>query len=136
MNILNELVEYLATKLDLEPGENIFYNSLPDEPDTAALLQQLPRTVPTPSPIGATSYIVEVTVRSMSNEDAYALGCNLYRWLYTSNDDTEDADGIVRLSENRCIATAMLGEPVWKQTDAKGRKYFVFRVRVFSNRII
>ena len=72
----------------------------------------------------------------MSNEDAYALGWNLYRWLYTSNDDTEDDDGIVRLSENRCIATAMLGEPVWKQTDAKGRKYFVFRVRVFSNRII
>lgn len=136
MNILSELVTYLAAKCDLEPGENIFYNSLPDEPDTAVLLQQSQQTVPTPSPIGATSYIVEVTVRSLSNETAYDMGCNLYRWLYTSQSDTEDADGIVTIAEGRSIATAMLGEPVWKQTDNKGRKYFVFRVRVFSHRII
>ena len=33
MNILDELTNYIATKMSLEPGENLFYNSMPDEPD-------------------------------------------------------------------------------------------------------
>lgn len=137
MNILNELVEYLAAKIpSFEPGENLFYNSLPDEPDDAMLLQQLPRTVAIPSQIDGACYIVEVTSRSLSNETAYENGRMVYRWLYTDKDDTGDADGLIRLNSGLTVATVMLGEPVWKQTDNNGRKYFVFRLRVFSHRII
>ena len=137
MNILNELVEYLSDKLtELEPGENLFYNSLPDEPDDAVLLQQLPRTIPIPSQIDGATYIVEVISKSMSNETAYEMGKNVYRWLYTDKEDTEDADGLIRLPSGLSVATVMLGEPVWKQTDNNGRKYFVFRLRLFSHRII
>ena len=137
MNILNELVEYLAAKIpSLEPGENLFYNSLPDEPDDAMLLQQLPRTMAVPSQIDGACYIVEVTSRSESNETAYENGRMVYRWLYTDKDDTGDADGLIRLNSGLTVATVMLGEPVWKQTDNNGRKYFVFRLRVFSHRII
>lgn len=137
MNILNELVEYLATKIpSFEPGDNLFYNSLPDEPDDAILLQQLPHTVAIPSQIDGACYIVEVTSRSESNETAYENGRVAYRWLYTDKADTDDADGLIRLESGLDVATVMLGEPVWKQTDDKGRKYFVFRVRVFSHRII
>lgn len=136
MNILDELVEYLATKLTLEPGENLFYNSLPDEPDEAILLQQLPRTIAVPSSIDASCYVVEVTTRSLSNETAYEMGRSVYRWLYTDNEDVSEADGIIHLSDKRSVATVLLSEPTWKQTDNNGRKYFVFRVRVFSHRII
>ena len=127
MNILNELVEYLAAKIpSLEPGE----------PDDAMLLQQLPRTIAVPSQIDGACYIVEVTSRSLSNETAYENGRMVYRWLYTDKDDTGDADGLIRLNSGLTVATVMLGEPVWKQTDNNGRKYFVFRLRVFSHRII
>lgn len=136
MNILNELVGYLAEKLDLEPGDNLFYNSLPDEPDEATLLQQLPRTIAVPSQIDATCSVVEITTRSMSNETAYEMGRSVYRWLYTDKDDISDADGLLRVSDTLTVATVMLSEPTWKSTDNNGRKYFVFRVRVFSHRII
>ena len=136
MNILDEITTYVANKLNLEPGENIFYNSLPDEPDDALLIQLLPRSLPTPSPIDAECYVIEVSTRSMSNDVAYQQAESAYRWLYTDKEDTADADGIVNISENLSVATLMLNTPAWKQTDNNGRKYFVFRVRVFSHRII
>lgn len=136
MNILDEITTYVAAKLNLEPGENIFYNSLPDEPDDALLIQLLPRSLPTPSPIDAECYVIEVSSRSMSNDVAYQQAESAYRWLYTDKEDTADADGIVNISENLSVATLMLNTPAWKQTDNNGRKYFVFRVRVFSHRII
>lgn len=136
MNILDEITTYVANKLNLEPGENIFYNSLPDEPDDALLIQLLPRSLPTPSPIDAECYVIEVSSRSMSNDVAYQQAESAYRWLYTDKEDTADADGIVNISENLSAATLMLNTPAWKQTDNNGRKYFVFRVRVFSHRII
>lgn len=136
MNILDEITTYVAAKLNLEPGENIFYNSLPDEPDDALLLQLLPRSLPTPSPIDAECYVIEVSSRSLSNDVAYQQAESAYRWLYTDKEDTADADGIVNISENLSVATLMLNTPVWKQTDNNGRKYFTFRVRVFSHRII
>lgn len=136
MNILDEITTYVANKLNLEPGENIFYNSLPDEPDDALLIQLLPRSLPTPSPIDAECYIIEVSSRSMSNDVAYQQAESAYRWLYTDKEDTADADGIVNISENLSVATLMLNTPAWKQTDNNGRKYFTFRVRVFSHRII
>jgi hypothetical protein len=136
MNILDEITTYVANKLNLEPGENIFYNSLPDEPDDALLIQLLPRSLPTPSPIDAECYVIEVSSRSMSNDVAYQQAESAYRWLYTDIEDTADADGIVNISENLSVATLMLNTPAWKQTDNNGRKYFTFRVRVFSHRII
>lgn len=136
MNILDEITTYVAAKLNLEPGENIFYNSLPDEPDDALLLQLLPRSLPTPSPIDAECYVIEVSSRSLSNDVAYQQAESAYRWLYTDKEDTADADGIVNISENLSVATLMLNTPAWKQTDNNGRKYFTFRVRVFSHRII
>lgn len=136
MNILDEITTYVANKLNLEPGENIFYNSLPDEPDDALLIQLLPRSLPTPSPIDAECYVIEVSSRSMSNDVAYQQAESAYRWLYTDKEDTADADGIVSISENLSVATLMLNTPAWKQTDNNGRKYFTFRVRVFSHRII
>ena len=136
MNILDEITTYVANKLNLEPGENIFYNSLPDEPDDALLIQLLPRSLPTPSPIDAECYVIEISSRSMSNDVAYQQAESAYRWLYTDKEDTADADGIVNISENLSVATLMLNTPAWKQTDNNGRKYFTFRVRVFSHRII
>lgn len=136
MNILDEITTYVANKLNLEPGENIFYNSLPDEPDDALLIQLLPRSLPTPSPIDAECYVIEVSSRSLSNDVAYQQAESAYRWLYTDKEDTADADGIVNISENLSVATLMLNTPAWKQTDNNGRKYFTFRVRVFSHRII
>lgn len=136
MNILDEITTYVANKLNLEPGENIFYNSLPDEPDDALLIQLLPRSLPTPSPIDAECYVIEVSSRSMYNDVAYQQAESAYRWLYTDKEDTADADGIVNISENLSVATLMLNTPAWKQTDNNGRKYFTFRVRVFSHRII
>lgn len=136
MNILDEITTYVANKLNLEPGENIFYNSLPDEPDDALLIQLLPRSLPTPSPIDAECYVIEVSSRSMSNDVAYQYAESAYRWLYTDKEDTADADGIVNISENLSVATLMLNTPAWKQTDNNGRKYFTFIVRVFSHRII
>ena len=136
MNILDEITTYIATKLNLKPGENIFYNSLPDEPDDALLIQLLPRSIPTPSPIDAECYVIEVSSRSLSNDIAYQQAESAYRWLYTDKEDTADADGIVNISENLSVATLMLNTPTWKQTDNNGRKYFTFRVRVFSHRII
>lgn len=136
MNILDEITTYVANKLNLEPGENIFYNSLPDEPDDALLIQLLPRSLPTPSPIDAECYVIEVSSRSMFNDVAYQQAESAYRWLYTDKEDTADADGIVNISENLSVATLMLNTPAWKQTDNNGRKYFTFRVRVFSHRII
>ena len=136
MNILDEITTYVANKLNLEPGENIFYNSVPDEPDDALLIQLLPRSLPTPSPIDAECYVIEISSRSMSNDVAYQQAESAYRWLYTDKEDTADADGIVNISENLSVATLMLNTPAWKQTDNNGRKYFTFRVRVFSHRII
>lgn len=137
MNILEEICDYLDSKIStLTPGENLFYNSLPDEPDDAVLLQLLPRTLPTPSPLDAECYVVEVTSRSMSNDMAFEQAKEVYRWLYTDKEDLEYADGLVTLSEGLSVGTVMLNTPAWKQTDNNGRKYFIFRLRVFSHRII
>ena len=86
--------------------------------------------------IDAECYVIEVSSRSLSNDVAYQQAESAYRWLYTDKEDTADADGIVNISENLSVATLMLNTPAWKQTDNNGRKYFTFRVRVFSHRII
>lgn len=137
MNILEEICTYLETKIStLTPGENLFYNSLPDEPDDAVLLQLLPRTLPTPSPLDAECYVIEITSRSMSNDAAFEQAKDVYRWLYTDKEDLELADGLLQLSESLSVASVMLSTPAWKQTDNNGRKYFIFRMKVFSHRII
>jgi len=141
MNILDELTNYLAEKLGLEAGENLFYNSLPDEPNEATLLQLIPiedtmRGYAVPSQIDGAYNIVCVTTRSLSNATAYIMGSNVYRWLYTDKEDKSEADGLVKVSDTLTVATNMLGVPVWTKTDENGRKYFTFKVRVFSHRII
>lgn len=141
MNILDELTKYIANKMDLELGENLFYNSMPDSPNNAVVFQQIPfedtaKGFAIPSQIDGACYIVSVTIRNESNTDAYEIGRNIYRWLYTDKEDISDADGLVKLSDTLTVATNMLGEPVWEKTDNNGRKYFTFKVRVFSHRII
>lgn len=136
MNILAELTNYIATKMDLEPGENLFYNSMPDEPDNCILLQQEQFNIATPVQIDASCYSIKVVVRNVSNTNAYDVATNVYRWLYTDKEDTADADGLIALSDSLTVATVPLSEPVWDKTDEKGRKYFMFKARVFSHRII
>ena len=136
MNILDELTNYIATKMSLEPGENLFYNSMPDEPDNCVLLQQESYSTGVPVQIDATCYHVKVIVRNVSNSDAYDVAAMVYRWLYTDKEDTAEADGLVKLSDTLTVATVPLTEPIWYKTDEKGRKYFVFKARVFSHRII
>lgn len=141
MNILSELTNYIAEKTSLEAGENLYYNSLPDSPSNAVLLQLIPfedikRGYVVPSQIDGACYIVAITVRNESNTEAYELGRLIYRWLYCDKDDMDEADGLIKVSDTLTVATNMLGEPVWEKTDENGRKYFTFKVRVFSHRII
>jgi hypothetical protein len=72
----------------------------------------------------------------MSNDAAFEQAKDVYRWLYTDKEDLELADGLLQLSESLSVASVMLNTPAWKQTDENGRKYYIFRMRVFSHRII
>lgn len=136
MNLLSELVEYLASKTALVPGDNLFYNTMYDIPNNAVCLQLSPLSYSTPSPINGEVTIVDVTVRNESNDAAYNIGKEIYRWLYTDKEDVEDADGLIKVSDALTIATSMYGPPVWSRTDDKDRKYFTFKVKIFSRRII
>lgn len=136
MNLLEEFVNYLSEKTALVPGENLFYNSAPDSTDDIVLLQLSPLNIATEAQIDGDINIITATTIASSNSTAYELGTMVYRWLYTDKEDTSDADGLIRLSENLTVATAVYGPPVWVKTDEKDRKYFAFKVRVFSKRII
>lgn len=136
MNLLSELVEYLSSKTTLVPGDDLFYNTMYDTPDNAVCLQLSPLSYSTPSPINGEVTIVDVTVRNESNDAAYNIGKEIYRWLYTDKEDVEDADGLIKVSNALTIATSMYGPPVWSRTDDKDRKYFTFKVKIFSRRII
>ena len=136
MNLLEEFVNYLSEKTALVPGENLFYNSAPDSTDDIVLLQLSPLNIATEAQIDGDINIITATTIASSNSAAYELGTMVYRWLYTDKEDTSDADGLIRLSENLTVATAVYGPPVWVKTDEKDRKYFAFKVRVFSKRII
>ena len=136
MNLLDELVNYLADKTGLEPGENLFYNSMPDKPNEAVLLQLQQLGVTTEAQIDGDCNIIQITTRSSTNSKSYDLGSSIYRWLYTDKEDTSEADGLIKLSENLTVASAMYGPPVWIKTDENDRKYFAFKVKIFSRRII
>lgn len=135
-NLLKDLSEYLADRLELTLGKQVFYNELPDAPDEAVLVQERKTINPTVPQIDAVSRRVVFTTRAKSNEASYDLACRVYRWMwYSSTDEDEVPTGFLELLDGSFVFSDIRGTPIWDKSDQKGRKYFTFEAVVTTQKL-
>lgn len=139
INLLNELVNYLSDKLTLTPSTNIFYNSMPDSPNTSVLLT-LPREhIPVLPQIDASTHYLRVTARAKLETDAYDLAASCYRWLLSDEaliDEDTDTYGFITLDNNLVVRVQLHGTPIWDKTDQQGRVYYYFTATIVTKKLI
>lgn len=139
-DLLIKLATYLATKLELQTGKDVFYNELPDKPNKAVLLQELEIDSMVPPQINAAKHRIRVSTRDTSNDLAKALADACYRWLTSDNDEYDDnieADnttGFIQLDETDSVFVQLRGNPIWDKADQQGRKYFCFTALFITKR--
>lgn len=141
MDLLQQLATYLGEKLDMTPGTNVFYYELPDTPDVAVCVQELKNNQRTPSQIDAVERKIVVTVRAKSNTEANELAELAYRWMWCSENTSENPHGFLKLSVDEAngeacyVYSTPLCKPTWEKSDQRGRKYFTFDTIIITQRI-
>lgn len=136
MNLLSDLLTYLAGKLDLTTGTNAFYNEDDQEPAKCLLIQEEPTRIGVPAQINAAVHLVKIVARDSTNALAKTLADDAWRWLLTSDSlyDTKpekvDTTGFVNLGSEKFVYVWLYGVPTWLKADDKGRKYFSFYAQI------
>lgn len=140
MNLLSELLTYLAGKLGLTVGTNAFYNEDDQAPAKCLLIQEEPTRIGVPAQINASIHLVKITVRDSNNTLAKTLADNAWRWLLTSdalydtNPEEVDTTGFIDLGGENFIYVWLYGVPTWLKADDEGRKYFSFYAQITTSK--
>lgn len=141
MDLLQQLAEYLATKLDMTPGKDVFYYEMPDAPDNCLCVQEVKNNKSVPAQIDAAERKIVITVRAMNNVAANELAELAYRWMWCSEVTAENPHGFLKLAideengEASYVYSTPLCKPTWEKSDQRGRKYFTFDTIIITQRI-
>ena len=138
-DLLEQVVRYLASKVGLTAGTNIFYNEMPDELDKCVLVQEVPTNETVLPQIDAEVHRLRIVVRDVSYTTALTLTELCWRWLLTDIqnydlDKREDANGFITLLNGVKVMVTLYGNPVWYNTDQQRRKYYNFYATVITKR--
>lgn len=135
MNLLEELATYLAGKVDMQLGKQAFFNEMPDEPAECFCVQEKSTTLPTLPQIDAVSRRVVLSIRAPSHKHADKLATELYRWMWCSDEETDNPTGFLELREGLYVFSDVRGTPIWDKSDQKGRKYYTFEAVVTTQKL-
>lgn len=133
-DICAQVASFLAAKLELELGADIFYYQLPEEVDTCIAVQRSTLGVHVPVQIDAAVHGIRVVARSTSSDTAYALAKRAYDALdNTADASVDDAPGFIQLEETRA-AVCVYDPPGYDSQDQQSRKTFAFYARLTTKR--
>lgn len=124
MDILEELQNYIATELSLNPGVDIFRNEMPDTGTKCVCITEPKEAGYVLPQIDAEKHYIKITTREALHDSAKELARQCYRLLRTD-------DGIVTMP-NLTIFVELQGTPIWERTDQQNRKYYYFTLKVIS----
>lgn len=156
---LQKIAEYIADRLEMAVGEDVFYFEFPDQPDVCVAAVEVPtQAFGTVSQIPASMHKVKFYVRHGSNTEAYELAAKCYRalrgdlwpghpveqeiWNWdhdgTKPDqyfDETDHTGFLRMLDDSFLYVFLRGEPVWEKMDQQKRKIFAFEAIITSEKL-
>ena len=139
-NLLNLVASYLASKLTMTAGTNVFYNEMPDEPAKCVLVQEIQNpSLSIHAQIDAEIHRIKVTTREESYQKSLALAQSCWRWLLTdsvafSSDTRVDTTGFVTLGDLATVQIVLYGNPVWEKSDQQSRNYYSFYATILTKR--
>lgn len=139
-DLLEKLATYLATKMDMTLGQDVFYYEMPDAPDVCLLVQEVKNNNSTPAQIDAVERKIVVTTRAQSNKASDELAELAYRWMWCSEVPAENPHGFLKIAvdeengEPEFVYSTPLSKPTWEKSDQRGRKYFAFETIVITER--
>ncbi len=138
-DLLEQVVRYLASKLSLKAGTDIFYNEMPDELDKCVLVQEVSTNESVLPQIDAEVHRLRIVARDVSYTAALTLVGLCWRWLLTDIqnydlDKREDTNGFITLLDGSTVMVTLYGNPVWYNTDQQRRKYYNFYATVITKR--
>ena len=139
-NLLSLVASYLASKLAMTAGTNVFYNEMPDEPAKCVLVQEIQNpSLSIHAQIDAEIHRIKVTTREESYQKSLALAQSCWRWLLTdsvafSSDTRVDTTGFVTLGDLATVQITLYGNPVWEKSDQQSRKYYSFYATILTKR--
>lgn len=143
INLLDAITTYLAQKMLLVPGTNIFYNQLPADPATCILVQEIYNPDEVHPQINMEQHFIHISARADTNSIALNNAALCYRWLLTDDASytaetcaTVETTGFIELATNLTVKCQLRGTPIWLKTDDKGRKHFGFTAEILSKRLI
>lgn len=139
--LLEELAKYIAEHTNTTLGTDIFYFTMPDDPDCCISIEEPKLSTPVLAQINAESHYIRINVRHISSDSAYQLAKLCHRWLLTDDPTyTEDSDivptGFITLLNGLSVYIQLHGEPLTDKTDQQGRRYFYLTATLISKRII
>lgn len=139
-NLLSLVASYLASKLTMTAGTNVFYNEMPDEPAKCVLVQEIQNPGIAVHPqIDGEIHRIKVSVRDTTYELANNLAQLCWRWLLTdktafTSDKRTDTTGFVTIADLATVQITLYGNPVWEKSDQQGRKYYSFYATILTKR--
>ena len=139
-NLLSLVASYLASKLTMTAGTDVFYNEMPDEPTKCVLVQEIQNPgLSIHAQIDAEIHRIKVTTREESYQKSLALAQSCWRWLLTddvafSSDTRTDTTGFVTLGDLATVQIVLYGNPVWEKSDQQSRKYYSFYATILTKR--
>lgn len=130
-DICCSVASFLADKLELTLGKEIFYYQMPSACDECLVVQKLPLDVHVPVQVDADVHSLRIASRANTSEKAYLLAENAFNELLADNDD---APGFIELDGNMIAAVRLFNKPVWDSQDQQGRKVFTFPAVLITKR--
>lgn len=140
MILLEEIAKYIAKHTNTTLGTDMFYFTMPADPDCCISIEEPKLSAPVLAQINAESHYIRVNVRHTSSTSAFSTAKNCYRWLLTDDPEyTADSDtvptGFITLLNGLSVYVQLHGDPLTDKTDQQGRRYFYLTATLITKRI-
>lgn len=114
--------------VSLVPGQNIFYNEMPDAPTKCLAVLSPKHSHAVPAQIDASTHYLKIIAREATSTAAYDLAAQSYQALYSET-------GII-VAGNLTLLVHLHGTPIWEKTDQQGRRYYYFTATAITKRLL
>ena len=136
MALLEQIAAYLADKLQLTVGEQVFAYEMPDDPAPCISVKEIQAPLNQLSQVDASLHVIRIYARERNNAAAKALADKCYRALRSDDRQDETTEtGFIKLPDGSYPFVKLRGEPVWDSVDQQKRKTFVFEAAVVAQKI-
>lgn len=133
MELLFAVATYLAEKLSLEPGKQVFCYEMPDKPDECICVYEVQTSLTSPPQIDAISRRIRVSARSTGNAAAATLAESCWQRLWTDGEE-EVPTGFIKLNGTKTVFVDLRGKPLWDKSDQQNRKVFSFEAVITTTK--